>query len=128
MKTIFTLLIVLASVNMFAQNKTSIVNASAKDFKKFVDDKKGMIIDLRTNDEIKKEGIIPGAVQIDFLAKDAEEKINKLDHNKTVLIYCAGGGRSADCAALMEKQGFLQVVNLEKGFSDWKKQGFPIAK
>lgn len=128
MKKLLALLFIFAGLALAAQNKTAVVNVNAVEFKKLIEKKNGLLIDLRTTDEIKKEGKIKGAVQIDFLAKDAEEKITNLDHNKSYLIYCAGGGRSADCAELMVKQGFLRVVNLEKGFSDWKKQGFDIDK
>jgi rhodanese-related sulfurtransferase len=43
-------------------------------------------------------------------------------------VYCQAGGRSADAAGYMEKQGFKKVFNLEKGFSDWKAKGFPVTK
>ncbi len=126
MKKLLSILFVFASLSFFAQNKTVVENVNAATFKKYIDAKKGELIDLRTNDELKNKGMIKGAKQIDFLAKDAEELITKLDHNKTYLIYCAGGGRSGDCAALMEKQGFSHVVNLEKGIEGWKKEGLEV--
>src|SRR5688572_26233838 len=128
MKTILSLILIVCATTLFAQNKTKIENVDAATFKKYIDEKKGILIDLRTDDELKNKGMIKGAIQIDFLAKDAEEKISQLDHNKTYLVYCAGGGRSGDCAELMEKQGFLHVVNLEKGFGDWVKNGFESVK
>lgn len=101
-------------------------NVDAGTFKKLIDEQKSILIDLRTSDEIHSKGMITGAKQIDFLAKDAEAVIGKLDKKKTYLIYCAGGGRSGDCAELMQKLGFKEVVNLEKGFDDWKRKGFEI--
>ncbi len=123
MKTTITLLALFFSFSLFSQK---IKNVDAVEFKKLIDEKKYVLIDLRTNDEIKSKGMIKGATQIDFLDKNAETTIEKLDKNKSYLIYCAGGGRSADCAELMQKQGFKEVVNLEKGFSDWKNKGFEI--
>ena len=122
MKKLFLLAFVICSTALFSQSKIENVDATA--FKKYIDAKSGVLIDLRTDDELKNKGMIKGAMQIDFLAKDAEDKISKLDKKKTYLIYCAGGGRSGDCAELMEKQGFSHVVNLEKGIEDWKKAGF----
>ncbi len=124
MKKLFALFLIVLSTSAFSQNKTKVENVDAATFKKYIDEKKGVLIDLRTDDELKNKGLIKGAMQIDFLAKDAEEKIAKLDKKKTYLIYCAGGGRSGDCAELMEKQGFSHVVNLEKGIEGWKKSGF----
>jgi len=124
MKHLFFIIGIFLSVLCFSQTK--IENVDAPTFKKLIDEKKGYLIDLRTDDELKNKGFIKGAAQIDFLKKDAEAVISKLDKNKTYLIYCAGGGRSGDCADLMKNQGFKHVVNLEKGFDDWKKKGFEV--
>lgn len=124
MKKIITLFALCASMMSFAQTKIEHVDAAT--FKKLINEKKSYLIDLRTDDELKNKGFIKGAVQIDYLKKDAEEVISKLDKKKTYLIYCAGGGRSGECTELMQKLGFLHVVNLEKGFDDWKKKGFEI--
>lgn len=124
MRKLITFILLILSISVFSQNKTKIEHVDAATFKKYIDEKKSVLIDLRTDDELKNKGMIKGAVQIDFLAKDAEEKIAKLDKKKTYLVYCAGGGRSGDCAELMEKQGFSHVVNLEKGIEGWKKSGF----
>ena len=120
-----TLLLVLLAGMMTAQN---IKNVDATAFKKLIDDKKGELIDLRTAGEIASKGKIKGAQEIDFLAKDIEAQIAKLDKKKTYLIYCAGGGRSGECAIMMEKMGFKDIYNLEKGFGDWKNKGFDIEK
>jgi len=124
MKKIITLFALFASMMSFAQTKIEHVDAAT--FKKLINEKKSYLIDLRTDDELKNKGFIKGAVQIDYFKKDAEVVVSKLDKKKTYLIYCAGGGRSGECAELMQKLGFLHVVNLEKGFDDWKKKGFEI--
>jgi phage shock protein E len=110
-------------------NSTVVTNLNSERFNAAaMSDKSGMIIDLRTTDEIKNKGYLKGAIQLDFLAKDAEKQIDKLDKNQTYYIYCAGGGRSADAAEYMEKHGFKRVFNLEKGFSDWVAKGLPVEK
>jgi phage shock protein E len=110
-------------------NSTVVTNLNSERFKAAAtSDKAGVIIDLRTDDEIKNKGFIKGSTQLDFLAKDAEQKIDKLDKSKTYYIYCAAGGRSADAADYMQKHGFKRVFNLEKGFSDWASKGMPIEK
>ena len=62
-------------------------DVDAATFKKMIEAKKGVLIDLRTPDEIKTKGKIKGAVEIDFLAVNAEEVIKKLDKKKTYLVY-----------------------------------------
>jgi phage shock protein E len=122
MKTLLTL--IACFISLFGIAQTKVDNVEPATFKKLIDEKKGVLIDLRTDDELKNKGYIKGAVQIDYFAKNAEAVISKLDKTKTYLIYCAGGGRSGECADLMKKEGFQHVVNLEKGFDDWKKKGF----
>lgn len=121
-----TILLLLLTFGLKLINAQTVSNVSAEDFKKQIEAKKAILIDLRTPDEIAKKGKIKGAQEIDFLSKNAETQINKLDKKKTYLIYCAGGGRSGECAELMQKKGFTKVVNLEKGFDDWKKKGFEV--
>lgn len=121
MKKLLFIAFVFCGSLVFSQGKVE--NVDATTFKKYIDEKKGILVDLRTDDELKNKGMIKGATQIDFLAKDAEEKILKLDKKKTYLVYCAGGGRSGDAAEFMQKQGFSHVVNLEKGIEGWKKSG-----
>lgn len=122
------LITILFAISAFFASTQVIKNVDAETFKKLMADKNTVLIDLRTTGEITSKGKIKGAKQIDFLGKDAEAEIKALDHKKTYLIYCAGGGRSGDCAEMMEKQGFKQVINLEKGFEDWKRKGFEIEK
>lgn len=129
-KKILSLLLVCFSVLISAQTQIdrTVKNVDAETFKKLIDEKKAVLIDLRTNDEITAKGKIAGAKQIDFFSKDSEKEIAKLDKNKIYLIYCAGGGRSGECAALMQKTGFKEVINLEKGYDDWKRKGFETVK
>jgi rhodanese-related sulfurtransferase len=124
MKRLLTLLFLTSC--FFVPAQTVVKNVDAQTFKKYIDENKSVLIDLRTDDELAKKGMIKGARQLDFFAKDAESQIAKLDKKKTYLIYCAGGGRSGDCAELMQKQGFKEVVNLEKGFDDWKRKGMEV--
>ncbi len=126
MKKLITLALIILSSAGFAQTKVE--NVDATTFKKWIDEKKSILIDLRTNDELNNKGFIKGATQIDYFDKNAESVISKLDKKQTYLIYCAGGGRSGECADLMKKEGFTHVVNLEKGFDDWKKKGFEVER
>jgi rhodanese-related sulfurtransferase len=73
-----------------------------------------------------KQGIIPGATNIDYFSKDFEDRIAKLDPSKTYLLYCASGGRSTETMDLMKANGFKCVYNLDGGFTQWKKQKMPV--
>lgn len=123
--------IVTFGISTYAQTTgTSVItNLSTEQFKTSLEkDKNAVLIDLRTTDEIINKGFIKGSIQLDFLAKDSEKQIDKLDKSKIYYVYCAGGGRSGECAEYMEKHGFKKVVNLEKGFSDWAAKHLPVEK
>jgi rhodanese-related sulfurtransferase len=77
------------------------------------------LIDVREPDETA-QGTIPGAVTIP--RGWVEYKIDTVttDKNKKLVLYCAGGGRSALAAANLKKMGFLNALNLAGGYKAWK--------
>ena len=109
------------------QTKGTIEDIDSKRFKELSDTGNGIILDVRTPKEVA-EGFIPGAIHIDIYEDDFEQRINKLAKEKPVFVYCAAGGRSSDAAEILQKNGFGKVYNLEDGFHDWKKKGFPVVK
>ncbi len=48
----------------------------------------GVAIDLRTMDEIKKNGYVKDAVHLDFYSEDLDAKIDKMDKAQKYFIYC----------------------------------------
>jgi rhodanese-related sulfurtransferase len=75
-------------------------------------------IDVRTKAEIES-GMIPNALHIDYNAPDFRSKIDKLDRNKSYLVYCHAGGRSKGAARIMKEMGFHSVHNLADGYRAW---------
>ncbi|MFL5764603.1 MAG: rhodanese-like domain-containing protein [Bacteroidia bacterium] len=128
---LFLFIAVITSASAFAQKPkpSAIVNMSSERFKATVgNDKNGVLIDLRTTEEIQKTGMITGAKQLDWTAKGSEELIKKLDKNKNYYLYCASGGRSSDAAEYMEKEGFSRIYTLQNGMTEWLNKGYPVEK
>lgn len=122
MKSLLILIFIFCSA---AVAPAQVKNVSSEEFRSLMQSKNNaQIIDLRTNDEIKRKGSIRGSRQIDYLSANADSLIATLDKNKPVLVYCAGGGRSSDCAEKMQGLGFREIYNLEKGFDDWARKKF----
>jgi len=90
-------------------------------------EKKSVILDVRTPKEYQT-GHLPGAVNIDFNSPDFDKKISELDTNKTYLVHCAAGGRSAKACDKMGRLPFKDVYNLEGGLNAWKKAGKEVEK
>lgn len=78
------------------------------------------LIDLRTPEECQ-EGMIEGAVNINYFDADFKDQLNALDKNKTTLIYCRSGGRSGKAAKIMEELGFTVIYDLSGGYLNWSK-------
>ncbi len=84
------------------------------------------IIDVRTPEELA-DGYVENAVNINFNSSTFREDIGKLDKDKTYLIYCRSGNRSAQAAVIMKELGFREVYDMG-GIIDWIKEGFPVVK
>jgi len=81
-------------------------------------------LDVRELDEFE-QGTIPGAVFIPrgHLESKIENQIS--DHGTPIVIYCAGGIRSAFAAKTLQELGYTDVVSMAGGFGRWKDQGRP---
>ena len=49
------------------------------------------------------------------------------DREREIVVYCSGGTRSAFAAKTLQELGYVNVVNLGPGFSDWKRNGYEFA-
>src|ERR1043165_7072766 len=79
-------------------------------------------LDVRELDEFE-QGMIPGAVFIPrgHLESQAETKLTKRD--APIVVYCAGGIRSAFAAKTLSYLGYTDVVSMAGGFGRWKNEG-----
>jgi molybdopterin/thiamine biosynthesis adenylyltransferase/rhodanese-related sulfurtransferase len=81
-------------------------------------------LDVRERDEWE-EGHIPGAVWIPRGNLEGRVEQALPDRDRPIVVYCAGGSRSAFATQTLEQLGYTSVVNLAGGFTDWKRNGFP---
>jgi len=112
-----------------AQTADVVVNTdvNAPTFKKLIETKPGQVLDVRTPEEWA-EGIINGAIKMNYYDKDFSKQLDKLDKTKPVYVYCKVGGRSGSAAKELEKKGFKLVYNLDGGIKAWDKEGYPKVK
>ena len=97
-------------------------NVDVAEFEKLRADKKNVVLDVRTQKEFEA-GHIPGAVNIDVNAPDFPERVTKLEKNKTYLVHCGAGVRSARACDKMSHLAFPKLYNLEGGFKAWETAG-----
>lgn len=85
----------------------------------FLTDEKGVILDVRTEDEVNA-GKIPGSINIDiYKGQGFIYKMDELDKSKNYYVYCAAGARSANACNIMKELCFENTFNLVGGFSEW---------
>ena len=86
-----------------------------------------VILDVRTSGEFAS-GHIENAINLDYYSATFRDDLDKLDKDKTYVIYCHSGGRSGNALKIMEELGFMKVYNILGGISAWKAEGLPITK
>lgn len=74
-----------------------------------------ILIDVRTSKEYT-QGHMDNAINIDFLATNFEEELNKLDKKTPIYLYCRSGKRSAMAVKTAKKLGFKYIFHLDGGY------------
>jgi sulfur-carrier protein adenylyltransferase/sulfurtransferase len=109
---------------LLSQVKDEIDEIDAAEGARLLDsDDAPLFLDVREQDEWD-QGIIPGALHIPrgYIEQRVEGLLPDRDH--PIVVYCAGGSRSAFATKTLEELGYENVVNLAGGFTDWKRNGF----
>ena len=104
---------------------------SYEESKLLIENHKTVIIDVREESEVYSQGIIKNAIHIprgliEFQLKpDSDKNPVSIDSETNILVYCAGGYRSALAAKSLIDLGFKNVYNLG-GFQEWIESGGEI--
>ncbi|HVR69393.1 MAG TPA: molybdopterin-synthase adenylyltransferase MoeB [Vicinamibacteria bacterium] len=86
---------------------------------------RAVFVDVREADEWEK-GHVPGALFIPrgFLELRIEEQVP--DKDREVIVYCAGGTRSALGARALQDLGYRNVSSMSGGFGRWRESGLGV--
>jgi MFS family permease/rhodanese-related sulfurtransferase len=92
-----------------------------------------LIVDLRSSDERRQSGVIPGSIHIprsvlEWRADPQCENRNPAacDLDREVILMCADGFSSSLAAASLGELGFRRATDLIGGFNAWKMAGLPV--
>jgi rhodanese-related sulfurtransferase len=92
-----------------------------------------LVVDVRDGPEVDKSGKVAGALHVSrgMLEFRADPESPYHDKNftkdKTIILYCASGGRSALAGKVLKEMGYGQVYNLG-AFKDWAEAGGSVDK
>jgi len=87
-----------------------------------------LVVDVRDAPELEKSGKVAGAVHhsrgmLEFRADPETPYYDKsFARDKTIIVYCASGGRSALAGKMLKDMGYGQVYNMG-AFKDWADSG-----
>ena len=86
-----------------------------------------IILDIRTPEEFG-DGIIDGAVNIDFYEPDFASNLDALDKDASYVVYCRSDNRSGQAMDTFADLGFQQVTEIDGGIVNWYEQGYPVVR
>ncbi|MEY4131695.1 MAG: hypothetical protein RLZZ31_1819 [Actinomycetota bacterium] len=81
------------------------------------------LVDIRNPGEVAM-GMLPGAINISLPA--LLRSLDQLDRQNPVVVYCAGGYRSAIASSLLRSKGFTDVSDLIGGYGAWADSTLPL--
>ena len=122
-----------SSQNLVEEALKEINTISPEDALKKINDNKCNLIDIRDIRELQNSGKVENSIHIprgmlEFWMdpNSAYFKEGKIDMDKELVLFCAGGLRSALGAKSLKDMGFEKVSHIDGGFSAMKNKGFKI--
>lgn len=117
---ILTLLLTSTSLTAVVNAYSNVTVAQAKSM---IDSNLVVILDVRTQAEydsghIRNAKLIPST--------ELPGRLNELNKNDSILVYCKSGGRSGPASQTLTDNGFLHVYNMVGGITAWIAAGYPV--
>lgn len=116
-----------------AAAKSAVPAISPEEAEKLLGRKDVLFVDVRDAEEVAQSGKVAGALNVsrgmlEFRADDTTPYHNPaFSRDKTVILYCASGGRSALGGKALMEMGYTKVKNLG-GFKAWVDAGLPTER
>ncbi|RAZ69354.1 MBL fold metallo-hydrolase [Planococcus maitriensis] len=107
------------SVMAQAENLASYENVSPSEANEMVEKGEAYVLDVRNQTEFD-EGHIDNAQHI--MVGTLKNRIDEVDTDKTVIVQCQAGARSAIAASVLKANGIDNLVNMTGGYSKWQQE------
>ena len=120
-------------MEVVAEAKAMVPSISPEELKGILGQDRVLIVDVRDAPELTDTGKVQGALNVsrgmlEFRADEATPYHNKaFAKDKTIILYCASGGRSALAGKALMELGYQDVRSLG-AFKDWIEAGGAIEK
>ncbi len=120
-------------MDVVAEAKAVVPSISPEELKSLLGQEKVLVVDVRDAPELTANGKVRGALNVsrgmlEFRADETTPYHDKsFTKDKTIVLYCASGGRSALGGKALMELGYRDVRNLG-AFKDWVEAGGAIEK
>ena len=106
--------------------ETSETTVSAKRARELIAGGDATVLDIRSEEEWVSVGNIPGSVNApDEDAEEAEEAVKAIAEDRTVIVVCRRGDRSAEVAEQL-RDGGREAVSIDGGMEAWEDDKLPL--
>ena len=109
---------------LLADAKSKIKEVDTQTAAAKIDANQAVVLDVREPDEFE-QGALLGVVHIPRGHLEAQIETKIVDKTAPVIVYCAGGVRSAFAAKTLQELGYTNVLSMAGGFGKWKDEGRP---
>jgi molybdopterin/thiamine biosynthesis adenylyltransferase/rhodanese-related sulfurtransferase len=110
--------------DLLSQAKASITEIDTNEAQRRISAGGVVVLDVREPDEFE-QGALTGVLHIPRGHLEAQIEGRITDKSMPVIVYCAGGVRSAFAAKTLAELGYTDVVSMDGGFGRWKDEGKP---
>jgi rhodanese-related sulfurtransferase len=108
-------------------NLEGVMHISVEDAYELVENDEAFFIDVREEDEFRKEFF--DFQNVFFHPMSAiMDRLQYIPKEIPLIVVCENGNRSTKVANVLNKQGFTDVANMDGGINTWKAKGFPIVE
>lgn len=113
--------------NSFGNRIRGIKDVDCQGAMQLINHKRAVVLDVREDNEYKS-GHVLNAKHIP-LGK-LSQRLGELEkyREQPIVVVCRSGNRSCAASALLGKQGFSQIYNLNGGVTAWRKANLPLEK
>jgi molybdopterin/thiamine biosynthesis adenylyltransferase/rhodanese-related sulfurtransferase len=108
--------------DLLSQAKSEITEIDTADAQQRIQAGGVLVLDVREPDEFE-QGALPGVLHIHRGHVEAQIEGRATDRDQEIVVYCAGGVRSAFAAKTLKELGYTNVLSMAGGFGKWKDEG-----
>ncbi len=114
--------------DMLAEARAAVPTITPQEAMKLANEQNVVFVDLRDGTEVQASGKVKGAVHIPRGLLEFQADVNSPSYNKalapekTIITYCASGGRASLGGKTLKEMGYTNVMSMG-GFGGWKESG-----